>query len=68
MYGSDEGEGALSLITSAESSMEYAARMTDSLSELAAGMSDLRYRAEDITEQIKDYLNSLDFSPDELTG
>jgi DNA repair protein RecN (Recombination protein N) len=66
MYGGDESEGALALIISAESSLDTAAKSAEALSGLADSLNDLRYKAEDITEQIHDYLKNLDFSPGEL--
>ncbi len=69
MYGGDDSEGALSLILSAEAAMEAAAKAAPDeplISGIITAMNDLRYRAEDITEQIHDFLDSLDYSPGEL--
>jgi DNA repair protein RecN (Recombination protein N) len=69
LYGGDDSEGALSLILSAEAAMEAAARAApddESINNIISAMNDLRYRAEDITEQIHDFLNNLDYSPGEL--
>ncbi len=66
MYGSDRNEGALSLIIDAENAAAAAARFSDSLQELAGSLSDLRYRAEDMTDRLREALDELDFEPGEL--
>lgn len=66
MYGDDDCDGALSLIMDAQSAVEAAARIAEEISVLAENMGDFRYRAEDIGEQIRSFLDSLDFSPGEL--
>lgn len=65
-YGGEKGEGILSLITTAEYAVESAARIAETIGELAMNMGDFRYRAEDLGEQIESARRELDFSPGEL--
>ncbi len=66
LYGGEDSEGALALIASAASAAEAAARCSEALAGLAEAASSLRYQAEDVAEQIRDHVKSLDFSPGEL--
>ena len=65
-HGNDDEEGIVSLTLTAETAAESAARYSDSLSELAKNIGDLRYRAEDLSDQLDDTLRELEFSPGEL--
>ena len=66
LYGGDGGEGALSLLVTAASAAESAARIAPSMEQLARDLGDLRYRAEDMADQVEEARRSLDFSPGEL--
>lgn len=66
MYGGDEGEGALSLIIDAEMAASAAARIAETAEELVKSIGDLRYRAEDVTDQLRRALDELEFEPGEL--
>ncbi|MBO4331094.1 MAG: DNA repair protein RecN, partial [Oscillospiraceae bacterium] len=66
LYGSDSGDGAISLIIDAENASESAARLAEPLQELASALSDLRYRAEDAADRLRAALDELDFEPGEL--
>ena len=63
LYGSDSGDGAISLIIDAENASESAARLAEPLQELASALSDLRYRAEDAADRLRAALDELDFEP-----
>ena len=65
-HGNDDDEGIVSLSLTAEASAEQAARYADSLSELAKNIGDFRYRAEDLSDQLRDALRELEGSPGEL--
>ena len=65
-HGDDDDEGIVSLALTAEASAEQAARYADSLSELAKNIGDFRYRAEDISDLLRDALRELEGSPGEL--
>lgn len=66
MYGSEDEEGAVGLISEAERETGRAADYSGELSTLAQSLSELRYAAEDIAEQLRNFRHSLEFSPDEL--
>jgi DNA repair protein RecN (Recombination protein N) len=66
MYGGDDFTGAASLISDAAGELQSAARYTDAMSNLASRLEELRYSAEDIAEELRDFRESLDFSPEEL--
>jgi DNA repair protein RecN (Recombination protein N) len=66
LYGDEENDGALSLIISAASSLSSVSGVIGSIQALSDGINDIRYRVEDITEQIDRLYESLDFSPNEL--
>ena len=65
-HGDDDEEGILSLSMTAEASAEQAARLTESLAELAKNIGDFRYRAEDLSDQLQDAMRELEGSPGEL--
>lgn len=66
LYGGDHTEGAVSLIGEAERSTQSAARYSDFLEDMSKRLTDLKYAADDISESLRDFKNSLDFSPMEL--
>ncbi len=66
LYGGDSSDGALALIQEAEGELGSSRRFTETLEDLAAELSDLRYRAEDLAERMARLLDELDFSPGEL--
>ncbi len=66
LYGSDSGDGAISMMIEAENELSIAGRFTESADEIYKELSDLRYRVEDVTERIRSFLDDLDFSPGEL--
>ena len=66
LYGSERSEGAVSLIEEAESAVSSSIKYSDKLSTISSLLSDLRYSAEDVAEQLRDMRADLDFSPNEL--
>ncbi len=66
MYGGDNSDGALALLSEADGELESAVRYTDRLDELAKSLRDLRYTAEDLTDSLLRFRESLDFSVSEL--
>lgn len=66
MYGGDNTDGALALLSEADAELESAVRYTDRLDELAKTLRDLRYGAEDVTDSLMRFRESLDFSVSEL--
>lgn len=66
LTGGDEGEGAVSLLMSAEESLTSGGRYSEDLAKLASQASELRYALDDLAEQVRDAQSSLDFYPGEL--
>ena len=66
IYGDDRSDGVLALIDEARHEISSAARYSDGFSELEKSIEDLKYSAEDISEQLMDLRAEMDFSPDEL--
>ena len=66
LSGGEEGEGAISLLMSAEESLTSGGRYSEELAKLASQASELRYALDDLAEQVRDAQSSLDFYPGEL--
>ena len=66
LSGGEEGEGAVSLLMSAEESLTSGGRYSEELAKLASQASELRYALDDLAEQVRDAQSSLDFYPGEL--
>lgn len=58
--GGEESDGIVSELVEASQALASAARITDSFAELEELVSDLRYRAEDISDRLGTELRSLD--------
>lgn len=66
LTGGDEGEGAVSLLMSAEDSLTSGGQYSEELANLASQASELHYALDDLVEQVRDVQSSLDFYPGEL--
>ena len=66
LYGNEDGEGAVSLIGDAEYALSGVRRVNDELNELTEKLTQLRYNADDLAEQVRDLRDSFDFTPGEL--
>lgn len=66
LYGNEDGEGAVSLIGDAEYALSGVRRVNDDLNGLAEKLTQLRYSADDLAEQVRDLRDSFDFTPGEL--
>jgi len=66
MFGGDEKTGAIELLSDAHGQLDRAARYSDGLRRLAERLADLRYSAQDISDELRDFRAQLDFSPGEL--
>ena len=66
LSGDEDSQGAVSLIEDAEYALSGVRRVNDDLNELAEKMSQLRFAADDLAEQVRDLRDSFDFSPGEL--
>ncbi len=66
LYGSDDFEGAISFLISAEQSVSSVNKVNDELAELAKKLTELRYLATDIAEELRDLRENYDFYPGEI--
>ena len=66
LYGSDESDGAATLLAQAHRSLGKLSRYTDSYQELYSKIEDLMYQVQDVAEEVRDVLDDLSFSADEL--
>jgi len=66
MFGGERASGAIDCIASAEAVLAREAKLSESVGELAAKLTELRYAAEEAAEDIRAARDDLDFSPQEL--
>ncbi len=66
LYGSDESDGAASLMAQAERALSRIARYDDSLSELHERVKDLMYQVQDAAEGLRDSRDNFAYSAEEL--
>ena len=66
LYGSDDTDGAASLLAQAERELSRLARFTDAYGEIQARVTDLMYQVQDVAEEVRDARDELSYSADEL--
>ena len=66
LYGSDESDGAASLLAEAERELSRISRYTDAFSALQEKIADLMYQVQDAAEEARDARDDLSYSADEL--
>ena len=66
LYGSDETDGAASLLAQAERELSRLERYTDAFSSLHERVTDLMYQVQDVAEEVRDARDGLNYSADEL--
>ena len=66
LYGGESTDGAVALIIQALSRLDQAAGYSDGLRTISERLVDLRYTAQDISDELRDFRAELDFSPGEL--
>ena len=66
LYGSDDTDGAASLLAEAERELARLIRYTDTYSDMHDRVADLMYQVQDIAEELRDTMNDLSYSADEL--
>ena len=66
LTGGDDGEGAVSLLMTAEDCLSHGGRYSEELSDLSKKAGQLRYELDDLAELIRDARSTLDFYPGEL--
>ena len=66
LYGSDDTDGAASLLAEAERELGRLGRYTDAFAALHERVADLMYQVQDAAEEIRDARDDLSYSADEL--
>ena len=66
LYGSDDSEGAATLLAEAERELARLSRFTDAYAELHDKVADLMYQVQDVAEELRDAKDDLSYSADEL--
>ena len=66
LYGSDDSDGAATLLAEAERELSRLSRYTDSFAALHERVADLMYQVQDAAEELRDARNDMAYSADEL--
>ena len=66
LYGDDESDGAVSLLSQAEQELSRLSRYTDAYDALREKLTDLVYQVQDVAEEVRDIRDDLSYSPNEL--
>lgn len=66
LTGGEDGEGAVSLLMTAEDQLAQGGRYSEDLARLSKQAAQLRYDADDLAELVRDVRGTLDFYPGEL--
>ena len=66
LYGSEDLDGAASMLTIAERALARISRYSDTISELHEKVADLMYQVQDAAELVRDARDELSYSADEL--
>ncbi len=66
LYGSDDTDGAASLLADAEREIARLSRFTDAYESIREKLADLMYQVQDVAEEVRDIRDDLSYSPEEL--
>lgn len=66
LFGSDEKDGAISLLENAEDALRSGGRFSDELAEIGEKLTEMRFVVTDSAERIRDKREGLNLSPSEL--
>ena len=66
LYGSDDSDGAASLLAQAERELNRLSRYTDAYTSLHDRVADLMYQVQDVAEELRSARDDLTYSADEL--
>jgi len=66
LYGSEDSDGAASLLAEAERELARLSRYTDAYNDLHDKVADLMYQVQDVAEELRDARDDLSYSADEL--
>ena len=66
LYGNDETDGAVSLLSEAGNALSRLSRYTDAYISVYERLQDLMYQVQDVSEEMRDSRDELNYSADEL--
>ena len=66
LYGGDDTDGAVALLSEAEREVSRLSRFTDAYAALQEKLTDLMYQVQDVAEELRDARDDLSYSADEL--
>ena len=66
LYGSDDADGAASMLATAERALARISRFSDNISDLHQRVADLMYQVQDLADEVRDARDDLAYSADEL--
>ena len=66
LYGTDDSDGAASLISQAERELSRLSRFTDAYADIHERLSDLMYQVQDAADELRSARDELSYSSDEL--
>jgi len=66
LYGGGETVGVVALVSDAYSQLDRASQYSENLRTLCQRLDDIKYSAQDISDELRDFRAQLDFSPGEL--
>ena len=66
LYGGEDSDGAVALLSQAERALSKLSRYTDGFGNLQERLTDLMYQVQDVAEEVRDAQDSLSYSADEL--
>ena len=66
LYGSDDTDGAISLLSNAQREIARLTRYTDSFGQLQEKLTDLMYSLQDVADELREQRDDLSYSGDEL--
>lgn len=66
LYGSDEKDGAISMVETAEDALRTGGRYSEELAEIGERLTELRFLMGDAAERIRDKREGLNVTPEEL--
>ena len=66
LYGGDDTDGAISLISTAQRDLARLSRYTDTFSDLQERLTDLMYQLQDAADELRQQQDDLSYSGDEL--
>ena len=66
LYGSDDADGAASMLATAERALARISKFSDNISDLHQRVADLMYQVQDLADEVRDARDDLAYSADEL--